>query len=114
VKAKKDDSAEILSAWNDCKPEGYAGMRRLSGKQKECIKKHLANLGMKPSDMREFVCTICNGLKKSTFWMQTVAQSGRNFNSVFGYGTPQDTKMKNIETLVLSWSRGAARNTERG
>ena len=98
-KPKKDESTSILSAWNDCKPETYTGMRRLSVKQRECIKRHLANLGLKQTDAREFICTICKGLGKSEFWSKTVAASGRNFNSVFGYGTPQDTKMKNIETL---------------
>ena len=99
TESKKDDSTIIVEAWNNCKPKSYTAMRRLSGKQKECIKKHLANLGLKQSQTTEFICTVCNGLNKSEFWSKTVAASGRNFNSVFGYGIPQDTKMKNIETL---------------
>ena len=89
----------IIDAWNECKPETYSTIRTVSTRQQECIKKHLSNLGLKTDDAKDLVCNVCKGLKKSTFWTRTVDQSGRNFNSVFGYGSPQDKKMKNVETL---------------
>lgn len=89
----------IVEAWNKCKPESYSSIRTVSTKQQECIEKHLKNLGLDSSQAEEFICSVCNGLKKSQFWTQTVYKSGRNFNAVFGYGNPQDTKMKNIENL---------------
>lgn len=100
VKPLKYDAGEdILEAWNQCKPESYSSMRRLSSKQKECVKKHMNNIGLKPSDTKDFVCAVCKGLDKSPFWSKQVNAHGRNFNAVFGYGSPQDTKMKNVENL---------------
>lgn len=92
----------IIEAWNECKPDSYSTIRTVSSRQQECIKKHLSNLGLKGEDAKELICSVCNGLRKSTFWTNTVDQSGRNFNSVFGYGSPQDKKMKNIENLYAA------------
>lgn len=89
----------VIDAWNQCKPESYSSLRTLSTKQQECINKHMKNLGLSKDKTEEFICSVCSGLKKSQFWSVQVAQAGRNFNSVFGYGNPQDTKMKNIENL---------------
>lgn len=109
--AKQEPSAPkvdaIIEAWNRCKPESYSNLRTLSVKQKESISKHLRNLGMTPGNTEELICGVCAGLKKSQFWMQTVHKSGRNFNSVFGYGSPQDTKMKNIENLYMQGQEDA-------
>lgn len=95
--AMKEDI--VLTAWNACKPESYSSMRTISAKQRECISKHMKNLNLRKEETREFICGVCNGLTKSQFWSCTVAQYGRNFNAVFGYGSPQDGKMKNIEAL---------------
>lgn len=92
----------IVESWNKCKPDSYSSIRTVSTKQQECIEKHLKNLGLDSSQVEEFICSVCDGLKKSQFWTQTVYKSGRNFNAVFGYGNPQDTKMKNIENLYSS------------
>lgn len=89
----------IIESWNNCKPETYSSMRTVSTKQRECISRHMKNLGLTNDNIEDFICSVCNGLKKSDFWSQKVDQSGRNFNAVFGYGSPQDTKMKNIENL---------------
>ena len=94
--------AAIIDAWNTCKPEGYSKMRTLSGKQLEAVSKHLKNLNQKPDDIKDFICAVCSGLKKSDFWSKKVDQSGRNFSAVFGYGNPQDTKLKNVEILFTS------------
>ena len=92
----------IVESWNKCKPDSYSSIRTVSTKQQECIERHLKNLGLNLSQAEEFICSVCEGLKKSQFWTQTVYKSGRNFNAVFGYGNPQDTKMKNIENLYSS------------
>lgn len=99
---KADMSPDIIEAWNTCKPEGYSKMRTLSGKQLEAVAKHLKNLNHKSSEVREFICAVCAGLKKSDFWSKKVDQTGRNFSAVFGYGNPQDTKLKNVEILFAS------------
>ena len=99
---KAEMSADIIEAWNTCKPEGYSKMRTLSGKQLEAVAKHLKNLSQKPAEVKEFICAVCAGLNKSDFWSKKVDQTGRNFSAVFGYGNPQDTKLKNVEILFAS------------
>lgn len=99
AKPKPESIQIIIDSWNQCKPETYSSMRTVSTKQKECISKHMSNLGLSSENTKDFICSVCEGLKKSDFWSKRVDQSGRNFNSVFGYGSPQDTKMKNIENL---------------
>lgn len=94
----------IMQAWNKCKPESYSTLRTLSIKQKECIIKHMKNLGLPLADCENFICSVCLGLSKSHFWSKQIDQKGRNFNSVFGYGNPQDVKMRNIETLYTAGS----------
>jgi hypothetical protein len=89
----------VIEAWNKCKPESYSGMRTISSKQQECIDKHMKNLGLAKDNTEDFICSVCLGLNRSEFWSKTVDSSGRNFNSVFGYGNPQDIKMRNIENL---------------
>ena len=91
----------IIDAWNSCKPESYSKIRVLSVKQRECINKHLKNLGLTKEDINEFICSVCRGLQRSDFWSKKVDTRTRNFNAVFGYGNPNDTKMKNIENLYL-------------
>lgn len=104
-KQKKDISPiVIIESWNRCKPESYSSLRSLSIKQKECIAKHMKNLSLPPSETESFICAVCAGLSRSTFWSKQIDQKGRNFNSVFGYGNPQDVKMKNIENLYHSGS----------
>jgi hypothetical protein len=96
-----DERQVIIDAWNTCKPESYSKIRVLSAKQRECINKHLKNLGLNKSDINEFICSVCRGLDRSDFWSKQVDVKTRNFNAVFGYGNPNDTKMKNIENLYL-------------
>ncbi len=96
-----DERQVIISAWNSCKPESYSKIRVLSAKQRECINKHLKNLGLGKSDINEFICSVCRGLNQSDFWSKQIDARTRNFNAVFGYGNPNDTKMKNIENLYL-------------
>jgi len=91
----------IIEAWNACRPETFSKIRVLSTKQKECANKHLKNLGLEKKELAEFICAVCRGLKASNFWTRTVDKSSRNFNAVFGYGSPNDTKMKNVENLYL-------------
>jgi len=108
AKATKTTSKDVIvNAWNRCKPDTYSSIRTISTKQQECITRHMKNLGLDVSQTEEFICSVCDGLKKSQFWTQTVYKSGRNFNAVFGYGNPQDTKMKNIENLYSSASEDA-------
>lgn len=100
----KDTSNEktvIIEAWNACKPETFSKIRVLSNKQRECAIKHLKNLGLEKKELAEFICAVCRGLKASNFWTRTVDKPSRNFNAVFGYGSPNDTKMKNVENLYL-------------
>lgn len=99
IKQKENIQEVILEAWNNCKPESYSSIRRISNKQMECVKKHMVNLGIAPSDASHFICSVCTGINKSDFWNGKIAMHSRNFNAVFGYGAPQDTKMKNIEDL---------------
>lgn len=96
-----DERQVIIDAWNSCKPESYAKIRVLSVKQRECINKHLRNLGLTKDDINEFICSVCRGIERSDFWSKKVDAKTRNFNAVFGYGNPNDTKMKNIENLYL-------------
>jgi hypothetical protein len=90
---------KIIEAWNKYSPSNYSKIRTLSNKQQECINKHMRNLGVPKERVEEFISAVCQGLKKNEFWSKKVSQSARNFNSVFGYGSPQDTKMRNIEDL---------------
>ena len=99
TKTKSESVQVIIESWNQCKPETYSSMRTVSAKQQECIAKHMKNLGLSSDNTKDFICSVCQGLKRSDFWIKRVDQSGRNFNAVFGYGSPQDTKMKNIENL---------------
>lgn len=99
-KTAKEDP--ILNSWNECKPESYSSMRTVSSKQKECVTRHMKNIGLAKDEVEDFICTVCDGLARSEFWTSTVDPSGRNFNAVFGYGIPQDTKMKNIENLYTA------------
>jgi hypothetical protein len=96
---QKTQSQVIINSWNKCKPETYSSIRSISIKQQESISKHLKNLGLTTAETESFICSVCAGLKKSQFWSQQVYKTSRNFNSVFGYGNPQDTKMKNVENL---------------
>lgn len=98
-KSTKKNVDDVIESWNKCKPESYSGMRTISIKQQECIDKHMKNLGLPKASVEDFICSVCAGLNRSEFWSKTVDQSGRNFNSVFGYGNPQDVKMRNIESL---------------
>ena len=97
-----DEKKEIIDAWNACKPESYAKIRVLSNKQKECVNKHLLNLGLKKTEIKELICSVCRGLAQEDFWIKQIDSKSRNFNAVFGYGSPNDKKMKNIENLYLS------------
>lgn len=99
VEPEFDLSQEIIDAWNDCKPVSFARIRVLSAKQKQCIQAHLRNLGLDKTDVNQFICAVCRGLASSEFWIKTVNQKTRTFNAVFGYGNPNDTKMKNVEAL---------------
>lgn len=101
VKASTDEKKEIIDAWNACKPDSYAKIRVLSNKQKECVNKHLSNLGLKKTEIKELICSVCRGLAQDTFWSKQIDVKSRNFNAVFGYGSPNDKKMKNIENLYL-------------
>ena len=94
-----NEKQQIVDTWNAHKPESYAKILRLSSKQKACIHKHLNNLGFNKSEAKEFIIAVCEGLKKNDFWMRKIDKKTRNFNAVFGYGNPSDTKMKNIENL---------------
>ena len=94
-----DLSQEIIDAWNSCKPVSFARIRVLSAKQKQCIQSHLRNLGLTKTDVNQFICSVCRGLAASEFWIKTVNEKTRTFNAVFGYGNPNDTKMKNVEAL---------------
>ena len=96
-----DERQLIIDAWNACKPQSYSKIRVLSIKQRECINKHLRNLGLTKADINEFICSVCRGLARSDFWSKQIDARTRNFNAVFGYGSPNDTKMKNIENLYL-------------
>lgn len=89
----------IMQTWNESKPDGYSSLRSVSKKQLECISKHCRNLGIAKNREPDLIKAVCNGLRNSKFWSNEVSASGKNFNSVFGYGSPQDTKMKNIENL---------------
>lgn len=91
----------IIEAWNACKPETFSKIRVLSNKQRECAIKHLKNLGLEKKELAEFICAVCRGLNASNFWIRTVDKTSKNFNAVFGYGSPNDTKMKNVENLYL-------------
>ena len=94
-----DWSYKVIDAWNDCKPLSFAKMRVLSVKQKQAIEAHLKNLGLPKKEVRQFICSVCRGLSASEFWIKTVNTQTRTFKAVFGYGSPQDVKMKNVEDL---------------
>ena len=89
----------IADAWNAHKPDSYSKIRAVSGKQKQAVEKHLKNLGLAKDDMNEFISLVCRGLSQSNFWMNTVNSKVKNFNAVFGYGSPTDTKMRSVEQL---------------
>ena len=92
-------SEEIIDAWNNCKPTSFAKIRTLSVKQKQAIQAHMKNLGLPRSEVDEFICSVCRGLSASEFWIKTVNTQTRTFKAVFGYGSPTDVKMKNVEDL---------------
>ena len=92
-------SEEIIDAWNNCKPVSFAKIRTLSVKQKQSIQAHMKNLGLPRSEVDEFICSVCRGLQASEFWIKTVNTQTRTFKAVFGYGSPTDVKMKNVEDL---------------
>ena len=94
-----DMSYKIIDAWNDCKPLSFAKMRVLSVKQKQSVEAHLRNLGLPKKEVTQFICSVCRGLAASEFWIKKVDTHSRTFKAVFGYGSPQDTKMKNVEDL---------------
>ena len=92
-------SEQIVDAWNECKPLSFAKIRSVSVKQKQCVESHLKNLGLQKKDVKQFICSVCRGLSASEFWVKTVNTKTRTFNAVFGYGSPTDIKMKNVENL---------------
>lgn len=92
---------DIIQTWNKAKPDSYSKIRTLSGKQLEAVNKHLKNLNLKQSDIVEFLTSICKGIERSDFWSNKVDANGRNFSAVFGYGNPQDVKLKNVENLYI-------------
>ena len=92
-------SEEIIDAWNNCKPTSFAKIRTLSVKQKQAIQAHMKNLALPRSEVDEFICSVCRGLSASEFWIKTVNTQTRTFKAVFGYGSPTDVKMKNVEDL---------------
>jgi len=92
-------AADIISSWNSHKPDSYSKIRTLSNKQLEAVAKHMKNLGLKISDAARFIEFVCRGIPKSQFWSKTVDTSGRNFSALFGYGNPQDVKLRNVENL---------------
>ena len=94
-----DLSQNIIDAWNDCKPLSFAKIRTLSVKQKQSVEAHLRNLGLPRSEVNQFICSVCRGLSASEFWIKKVDTHSRTFKAVFGYGSPQDIKMKNVEDL---------------
>ena len=92
-------SEEIVDAWNNCKPASFAKIRSISAKQKQCVEAHLRNLGIPRADVDKLICSVCRGLASSEFWIKTVNTQTRTFKAVFGYGSPTDVKMKNVEDL---------------
>lgn len=94
-----DLSQKIIDAWNECKPVSFAKMRVLSAKQKQSVEAHLRNLGLPKTEVTQFICSVCRGLAASEFWIKTVNTQTRTFKAVFGYGSPTDVKMKNVEDL---------------
>ena len=92
-------SEKIVEAWNECKPLSFAKIRSVSVKQKQCVESHLKNLGLQKKDVKQFICSVCRGLSASEFWVKTVNTQTRTFKAVFGYGSPTDVKMKNVEDL---------------
>lgn len=98
---KSEIALKIISTWNTFKPNSYSKIRTLSTKQLEAVSKHLKNLSLKQSELVDFLETVCRGIQRSDFWSNKVDQSGRNFSSVFGYGNPHDTKLKNVENLFM-------------
>tara|TARA_A100001201_G_scaffold29290_1_gene31617 strand:- start:10227 stop:11147 length:921 start_codon:yes stop_codon:yes gene_type:complete len=94
-----DLSQKIIDAWNECKPLSFAKMRVLSAKQKQSVEAHLRNLGLPKTEVTQFICSVCRGLAASEFWIKTVNTQTRTFKAVFGYGSPTDVKMKNVEDL---------------
>ena len=99
LKPEFNFSEKIVEAWNECKPLSFAKIRSLSAKQKQCVEAHLRNLGLQKKDVKQFICSVCRGLSASEFWIKTVNTQTRTFKAVFGYGSPTDTKMKNVEDL---------------
>lgn len=101
-KESMDERQAIIDAWNSCKPASYSKIRVLSTKQKECVRKHLNNLGLTKDNINDFICSVCRGLNRSEFWIRQLDEKSKNFNAVFGYGNPNDTKMKNVENLYIA------------
>lgn len=102
VKKTFNITEEILEIWNTSKPETYSKIRAVSSKQREAVAKHLKNLGLQEVDVGDLITSVCRGLSKNNFWMTTINPSQRTFNAVFGYGSPNDKKMKNVEDLYLA------------
>lgn len=91
----------IIECWNTCKPKSYSKIRTLSAKQLEAVNKHLKNLGEKQSYVCDLIQGVCKGIQRSDFWSNKIDHSGRTFSAVFGYGNPQDIKLKNVENLFI-------------
>lgn len=91
----------VIVCWNTYKPKSYSKIRTLSAKQLEAVNKHLKNLGEKQSRVCNLIQSVCKGIEKSDFWSNKIDQSGRTFSAVFGYGNPQDIKLKNVENLFI-------------
>jgi hypothetical protein len=96
---KSENTKKVIESWNNNKPESYSTLRNISDKQLLAVTSHMKNLNIKPDNVSTFIESICRGLHKSKFWSQQIDVHGRNFSAVFGYGIPQDKKLKNIETL---------------
>ncbi|MFZ9315667.1 MAG: hypothetical protein ACO24P_00210 [Candidatus Nanopelagicaceae bacterium] len=92
---------DIIDSWNEFKPKSYSKIRTVSAKQLEAVNKHLKNLNHKNTQVSEFIRHVCKGIERSDFWSNKIDQSGRNFSAVFGYGNPQDVKLKNVENLYI-------------
>ena len=90
---------QLISSWNNHKPDSYQKLRTVSSKDWEAFVKQMKNLKHSTSDVDGFISLICKGIAKSDFWSKTVKTSGRNFSAIFGYGNVQDKKMRNVQVL---------------
>ena len=89
---------KVIKTWNSNKPTSYASIRNLSKKQSEAIRKHCQNLGIRRGSEEDLIINVCKGITQSDFWMRSSFQH-KNFQAIFGYGSPQDQKMKNVEAF---------------